>query len=487
MTGNTINLRRYVRPIRWSAKPSSIHFKTIYIMKNLFLTTLFLALMLGQSFAQKTLAPSVEKYADNLNYTTKKMLNAIGYQLPKAEVESNVKQGVESRSNELQLDSTVTFYNYDPNGQADSLPLFKTVFTYPSANVERQMELVFENGTWTPLNRTTLTYDDLARIVETQAELFDPITAGWVPDSKVKVFPHGSSAELVDSVFVLGWSADDNAWLGLLSIWNSFDTQDRLTVSLTTIDIFGQPLLFKDVYTYNIADDNTLVESYLVDAGIEYFAGKRVLIYEEHHLVKEMAFAADGVGGLEKQYEIIYVHTPSWKLESQATFNWNVDSSAWWIVEAIFFEYDAEDRLASMETGHYTPDGDEDHQLVTYEYREGEYLAVETNYSYDFDLENFVLSDRKYYYYAGEVSGIPHEPVKVKSLVMFPNPTTGNAQLKLDANASVQVFDLSGKMVQGFSAMPGKATIDLVLLPAGIYEVKALAGKEIYTGKIVKQ
>lgn len=456
-------------------------------MKNLFLITLSFSLFLGQTFAQKTLSPSASQYAGSLNYTVKKILNEAGYELPEAQVESPVKQGVQTRSNEFQLDSTVTFYNYDPSGQADSTPLFRTVYTYHSSELRTEVESVFENGTWVPLNRTTIASDELGRIVDAFSSFYDPLAQDWVLDSKVEIYPHGSSLYLVDSVFVLGWSPDVNDWVRLMSIWNTYDNQDRLSVSLTLIDIFGQPLHFKDVFTYNASGDNTLIESYLVEGGMEYFAGKHDLLYDNHQLTKEIFYVSDGLGGLEPQYQKSYYYTGNWQLESEATFNWDLDSNEWQVSEAIFYEYDGVGRLAAKETSQIAPGGEAEHQLITYEYVEAEYLALETNYSYDIDAENYVLSDRKYFYYKGGLSPVPNEPVRPKSLALSPNPTNGVANIKLDAAASVKVFDLSGKMVQGFSAMPGQVNIDLAMLPAGIYEVRAQAGKEIYAGKIVKQ
>lgn len=456
-------------------------------MKNLFLSACCLVLMAGQSFAQKTLPVSMDPYSGHLTYTVKKMLNAAGFQLAGAEVVSDVKQGVKNRSGELQLDSTVTFFNYDSGGMTDSLPFYKTVFTRPATGVELQVDYAFENETWAPLNRSTLTFDGLGRIVDASSELYDPISMTWIPDSQVEVFPRGSSDILLDSFFVRGWSADLNSWIPLLSVWNSYDAQDRLVTSHTLFDLFGQPLLFRDVHTYNIEGDNTLIESYLVDGGLEFLATKKDRIFHQHHLEKELAFLSDGAGGFEPQYQHIFSYTGSWKVAEEAFYNWDAANGQWWIELAVFFEYDEEDRLISKESVYSTQDGESEPSLVTYEYKEGEYLSLETDYTYDFNLENYVLSDRKYYYYQDEISGTPWEPVVARSLTVFPNPTAGTATLKLDETMSVQVFDLNGRLVQGFSSLPGNATLDLVMLPAGIYQVRAQAGREVYTGKVVKQ
>ncbi len=429
----------------------------------------------------------MEPFAANLKFTVKKMLNAAGYELPAAEVESNVKKGITSRSAELQLDSTVTFYNYDPSASMDSVPLFKTVFTYPSDTEELQVESVFENGIWIPLNRTALTFDNLARVVEAYSEVFDPGTMTWMPDSKIKVYPRGSSDILVDSFFVQGWSADLNSWLELVSVWNSYDASDRLTVSLTLFDLFGQPLLFKDVHSYDFAGDNTLIESYLIDGAVEIPAGKKNRIYFEHHLEKELGFLADGAGGFEPQYQHIFTFNSLWKVANEAFYNWDADSSKWWIEEAVFYEYDGEERLISKETQRSTQDGGVEPQLVTYEYEEGEYLALETNYTYDFSIENYVLSDRKYFYYKDEISSAPQEPVTVRPLIVYPNPANSFVQLKLEGTASVQIFDMNGRLVQFYGAWPGEATLDVTMLPAGMYQVRALIGRETFVGKIVKQ
>lgn len=456
-------------------------------MKNFFLTVTLFALTFTPVFAQKNLPPSLEAYTAHFSWNLKKMLNAAGFELPNAQVDAHVQRGLSGRSEELQLDSILTFYNYDPTAMLDSLPLSRTVHTYPAANEQLQLTSIFENGGWSPFSRTALTYDDLDRVLAAFSENYDAASMTWTPDSKMQVFPHGDSELLLDSFFVQAWSVDLDEWIEIMAVRNTYDSLGRLATSTTLFDFFGQPLYFKDVHFYNLAGDDYLVEAYVIDGGLELLAGKRDRIFEQHHLVKEFAFVHDGNGGFEPQYEHVFIHTGFWALDSQVLYNWDADNGTWWVAEAVFYGYDDQQRLNSMETTHGSPDGDTESQLVTYEYLQDEYVSLETNFTYDPALENFVLSDRIYYYYNGEITALPQEPAAVQPLLIYPNPTPGVAQLKTEAPMSVQVYDLSGRLVQGFSVMPGNATLDLSLFPDGIYQVRAQAGREIFAGKIVKQ
>ncbi|MBK9017339.1 MAG: T9SS type A sorting domain-containing protein [Saprospiraceae bacterium] len=70
---------------------------------------------------------------------------------------------------------------------------------------------------------------------------------------------------------------------------------------------------------------------------------------------------------------------------------------------------------------------------------------------------------------------------------MSPNPTTRFAQIQLEGEVSVQVFDGMGRLVQWHNDESGRVNLDLFELPAGIYTIRALDSSKYYVGRLIKQ
>ena len=74
---------------------------------------------------------------------------------------------------------------------------------------------------------------------------------------------------------------------------------------------------------------------------------------------------------------------------------------------------------------------------------------------------------------------------------VFPNPSNGVVELKLnyDENASVQVFDIMGKMIYSFdnhSDNMEEVNACLSNLGEGVYFVKVIVNESNYTSKLIK-
>ena len=453
-------------------------------MKNICMTILLFAWAMSQTFAQHQLAPSAESHLVNWTDGVKKLLTTAGFESSSLQK----TQGLQTRS-EWQLDSTLTFFAYDPTGTQDSTPLFRTLHTYvPSMGTEVVAEFRYEWDEWIPQTRTVLISDDLGRLTDTYSANYDPASDTWTLDSRLELYLRGNSPDLVDSMFVLAWEPGINDWVRLMSTWNSFDNEDRLTESLTLFDVFGLPLLFKDVYTYDANGDNILIESFLTDNGVDIPAGKRELTYENHHVTSVTYFGDDGFGGLLPLDRITYTYTGFWKEETVNTYVWDSSTNDWLLTQTSDFGYDPEQRLAAKVTTTFNPEEGMTMDRSTYSYLEGEYLALEANYTFDFDLDEFVLLDRKYFYYSGgPVSEVPNEPVAVEALGMSPNPTAGFVRIQLKEEARVLIFDMQGQLVRRFNLQPGHERLDLYDLPAGIYLLRAQTNGGLYAGKLVKQ
>ena len=73
---------------------------------------------------------------------------------------------------------------------------------------------------------------------------------------------------------------------------------------------------------------------------------------------------------------------------------------------------------------------------------------------------------------------------------VFPNPTQGKIMLEItgsNKNASVSVFDMSGKMVFSKKQFGSSGQIDLSRQPNGVYVMKVLVGDKVSEWELVKQ
>ena len=70
-----------------------------------------------------------------------------------------------------------------------------------------------------------------------------------------------------------------------------------------------------------------------------------------------------------------------------------------------------------------------------------------------------------------------------KSFVAYPNPVKDVLNIEFDGDFSVQIFDMSGRMVL---TSKNARTIDVKALAAGNYVIKLTAGNEAYTDRFVK-
>ena len=449
-------------------------------MKNYtLLFTLSLALSANALVAQRTLSPGVRPYAENWPYTLVHAMHRAGFDMP-TQAAAPVTKGVDSR-NALQLDSTKTFYGYNLNGPGDSTPLSRTTYQYPQPDTKIEINSQWDNNAWLTLNRTTFVADDQQRLVEATAEAFDPVTQTYAPDSRLEIFPHGDSPVLIDSFFTYLWDSTIMDWHIILAARNTFDGQDRLIESVSSVDYFGDPLIFKEVYSYDDNGDNHLIEEFAI-LGDDVFPSKRIdNMFADHKLIEEMVSVSDGINFLP-QSRTNYAYTLFGAIRLIMDFEWNGN---WKMTRRVEYKFDDDQRVASRETS-IDPTSTDERELVTYAYVEDENLAREMTFHFDDDLFDWVLDSKKFYYYNNGVSSLDPTPGSVQALVAWPNPTTGLVQLTFDAEADVRVFDAAGQLLQSRRVQPGQP-LDLTVLPAGIYALTAQQGADFYSGKIVKQ
>ena len=80
---------------------------------------------------------------------------------------------------------------------------------------------------------------------------------------------------------------------------------------------------------------------------------------------------------------------------------------------------------------------------------------------------------------------------KVRTLSIYPNPSSGLVMLKAEGHGTMQlmVFDMAGRSVHEERLSPateGSHTIDLAHLPSGVYSLRIQRGLEITTARLVR-
>lgn len=438
------------------------------------------ALSSNMTFAQRTLAPGLQPYAANLTYTVVKALHRAGFDMPS--MVAPAAKGAAPRS-VLQLDSTKTFYGYNLNAPGDSTPLFRTIYKYPFDDTKIEVDYMFENNAWLPQAQTTLVSDGQQRLVEVLAEVYDPVTQKYNPDSRLEIFPHGDSPEHIDSFLTYLWDSTIMDWHIILSVRNAFDAQDHLLESVSSFDYFGDPLIFREVYSYDANGDNHLIEEFAILGNDEFPSSRTDLVYLDHRPIEVTLSVFDSLG-LSPQNRDNYSYTLFGALRKNLKFEWNAANGTWYLYQTIEYNYDNAQRLVGKETAYLPSGAPEEREFVYYVYIDGENLSLEWFYLWDEDQFDWVLDSKKHYYYKG-VTSVRPDPV-TRALAMWPNPTSGLVQFALDDDAAVQVFDAAGHLVQSRLVQSGQ-TMDITMLPAGIYSVTARQEANFYTGKIVKQ
>ncbi len=437
--------------------------------KNLLVFTLFFAAALNAAFAQRQLTPATLKNIHKLPASAQNLFERNGFDL-KADL------GAQNR-NELVLDSTKTFYGYIG---ADSTPLFRSVYAYPNANVKVQTSSEWA-GTWFLTSRATFISDDQGRGIEVIAEYHNG--ADWVNDSRLEMFPHGDTPDLLDSFKTYIWDANIGEWFLALKGTTTYDAQDRITEAHTYLYFLGGEQVFRENYTYDANGNNILIEEVAVFDGMEFPSGLTQNTFTNNQLTEVVASIHDGVEYV-LQSRATFTYTNFGAVKTDFGYEWNFDSLNWIQTQAIVYEYDAQQRTESKATTFIHVDGPNEYELIRYAYVEGENLAHETIYLRNENEPEWTLDSKTYYYYNGTTAVTP-QPVKALAMNVYPNPTTGRIRIGFDAEADVRVFNAAGKLLQTAVLQPGQE-LDLSALPAGMYYLTAHKELDYYAGKVFK-
>lgn len=444
-----------------------------------FLLALMAVILPGFAGAQPLIAPSIKQQWKAFPQKVEYLLNKAGFD-PQSH---GGNQSPKPRLGALQLDSTITFYGFAESNLADSMALFRTVYTYPETNIKIEINSERNLDEWTNISHITSIYDEQDRLVEVFAQTYDSLTGALVPDSKLETFYHGNSSTLIDSFAVLQWSPDSMDWVVQLTSWNVYDNQNKILESYSSIGFLGEPILFRDAYYYDDKGDNHIIESFAIFEGEEIPSGLTENTFMNHLLTAAVVYALEGDNFIPESRET-FLYAPFGILSRHSIMAWNLEIENWQLSITIDHEYDEEQRLSSKFITYYSEGVPADAERPTYLYIEGQNLAVEVNFLFNEATETWSLDSKKYYYYNG-LTSVPNEPTPVIALSLSPNPTNGIVKFGMEETLTVHLFDTTGRMIGSHLLEPGQ-NLDLSPLPSGIYQILAQSDKNIYSGRIVK-
>jgi hypothetical protein len=446
-------------------------------MKRMILLFAVLALSAHALRAQRTLPPALAAYY----HAYADVFRPLGFE-PDAAVGRIAHAGDQRSSVPLTLDSILSFVEYP-----DSLPEFREVFTYPQANVEVDVQSVFEAGAWTTTGRTTQYADGLGRITELLIESVDSLSGEFVPSLRTLIYPRGDSPVDIDSIILLGWVPDLGEYEALFISRYYYDDLERIDEVVTTINFFGLVFNQLDYYSYDGEGRLVLIESFLMDEAVTIPNTRTEFTYDGSLLVSELTLVSDEVGGFDPDTRIDYDYTAEGLADTVVTYEWDAVAEDWREVSVLDTDYDAAGKITAETTVGTDEFGTVTRQRTEYDYLDEDNLARNSFYNWDDAGQAWLLAGRSYYYYAELTSiALPRDPVT--PLALWPNPTSGRVRLETgDQSGAVWVYSLGGQLVDHQVLTAGNRELDLGRLPAGLYQVRLLSGERIYAGRVVVQ
>lgn len=384
------------------------------------------------------------------------------------------------RSADLRLDSIRTFGAYE---QADSILASRSDFTYPTAYTTVKTSVFWDVSGLEHKNRVTTTTDADGRLLTTFSELFHPVDKQWIPSALLEQFPRGNSQSQIDSMLVKEWDYTTDDWRLVLAVHYHFDSAGVLTEVVHNNFHSTGVEVFKDLYEYNAAGDNTVITFVLVtDDGQLSLLSRVIRKFENHLMTEETLSLQNQFSVLVPERKSIITYTWFGKPLKRTEFKWLIP--VWIKMQQSEFEYDTAERQI-WETTQITSNGS-NYQYKLFTAYQTEDLPSKTEFFQWDGNSAFLLVERDYYHYSEPVSGVDTPPVEHGTLVVSPNPSASFVTVPLEHTDALQVFDNLGNQLMQLNNIPYNAAVDLSSLPAGSYVLRAVSGNKSYTGRVVK-
>lgn len=389
---------------------------------------------------------------------------------------------VKPRGGSAVLDSAILYTGY---AWGDSFPQNKAEFSYPFNNLAIQTDYSYLAG-WQVQSYTAQKTDNLGRTIELYTQIYDAINDAWVPESRMRIFPHGFSPEATDSLFVESWNAQTEKWIVNLYQETSYDNLDRPVLVARYINEDGLTFALLDELSYDANGDNYQTDQSVFEQSQWTLFSRIERVFQQH---REMLSTTYGFIDPSTLIPINKTET-GYDATGNANLVENFDADfftgEWTLTERTERLFDSAKRVLSETYERFGFDAPQPSRTeFVYQYPDGEALSIEIYSEKDANTLEWVVQDKTYYYYSN-TSAAP-EVQNGAELALSPNPTYGPVQIPINGDARVIVLNSQGQVVKTTLSLPENGLLDLSELPAGMYYITVQQGGIRRSGKVVKQ
>lgn len=388
------------------------------------------------------------------------------------------------RNADPKLRRTETYQSYGLKSPTDSTAFLRTTYDYPTAKERIETNFQFDGEIWVPQSRIGSTFDALQRTTEVKTEMYNASTKQFAPQARQQAYPHGNTQQN-DSLLVYNWSLTENKYVLTLKQTSTFNSKDQVKEINNTVSISGQIFRIKDVYFYDSNNNLTRTENFTYLGELATKSSFTKYTYTNKLLSTSTTYSTIGNTDSIPQTQLTNRYNGLGLLEQTETLRWDFVSMTWSKSSSTIYGYDAAKRFIFRETSVVNTGQPDQKSRSEFFYNKDGSTSFEVNYSFDTNAQAFKLDNKRFYFY-DPVSSLRDLSTPVKPLVLYPNPTRGSLYLKLQDKAQVQVIGSSGQLLQAVVLNPGQ-TLDLSSLPAGMYQVLAKEGTELFGSKVLKQ
>ncbi len=454
-------------------------------MKRIYLVFAYLFPFTWNIVAQVNLPPSFLANQSNLSPTVKKSLSTY----LKEKDQSGYQIQTKIVADDLQLDSTISYHQTDAGGGNFIVtPFERTDYFYINPKTIIERESILEDGRWKKSFQSTFRFDDQERLFAILSESFDPDFGFLIPETRFRIFFHGNSQTLGDSIFLETWSADSLRWVRSVTIYNSFNEMDLIFESVTILtNDGGEQSTLKDKYYYDDRAKNVLIESFTVEGESEISTGKEENQYILDYLISTETSIADGAGGFFPLTRTDYSYNTHGDPDTIQAFQYLALNATWTLTDAHYQNYDNDNRLSREVLVKFVLEAPVEHQIIAYDYLQDQFLIWKSVFFRHLTTGLEYLEYKTQYYYSTLTTSNKPVPSQFQILTLSPNPTQNQVEFRARQGSTIRLYDLNGQLIQTQSGWEGVNSMDLSLLAPGHYTIILKDKNGLFTGKIIKQ